>query len=248
MITPTPTSAGASGTTNVNLGLQLEDSVRQHTTAGPGTTLTLSTSSAKGFFASTMGGTGTLNAPVNLTFANGLGTATEYYGDEAASASTTITAKNGTNSWGSTTVTITAKTTGYTLTIVSGSPQSATVNTAFANPLVVQDLDQYNNPVTGATVTFTAPASGASGTFASTSNRITTATIGTNGQATSSVFTANTTAGGPYNVSASATGGSGTVNFALTNVAGAAQTSSRHLGQPPEATGPRPTRTPSWPP
>ena len=30
------------------------------------------------------GGTGTLNAPVDVTFASGVGTATEYYGDEAA--------------------------------------------------------------------------------------------------------------------------------------------------------------------
>ncbi len=42
-----------------------------------------------------------------MTFAIGVGTATEYYGDETASASTTITAMNGATTWGTTKVTIT---------------------------------------------------------------------------------------------------------------------------------------------
>ncbi len=61
-----------------------------------------------------------------MTFANGVGTATEYYGDETA-ATPTITAKNGAATWGTTTVTITAQTTGDTMTIVQGNNQSATV-------------------------------------------------------------------------------------------------------------------------
>ena len=42
-----------------------------------------------------------------MTFANGVGTATQYYGDETA-ASPTITAINGTARWGTNSVTITA--------------------------------------------------------------------------------------------------------------------------------------------
>ena len=43
------------------------------------------------------------------------------------------------------------------ITATSGTPQSTTVATAFANPLVVTVLDSNNNPVSGVTVTFTAP-------------------------------------------------------------------------------------------
>ena len=41
-----------------------------------------------------------------MTFASGVGTATEYYGDEAAG-SWTVTALNGSNNWGSAPVTVT---------------------------------------------------------------------------------------------------------------------------------------------
>ncbi len=47
----------------------------------------------------------------------------------------------------------------------SGAGQSATVASAFANPLVATVTDQYGNPVSGVTVTFTPPGTGASGTF-----------------------------------------------------------------------------------
>ena len=73
---------------------------------------------------------------------------------------------------------------------------------AFTNKLVTTVTDQYGNPVSGVTVTFTPPASGASGTFTTSSTAVTNAS----GVATSNTYTANTTAGGPYNVVASATG------------------------------------------
>jgi hypothetical protein len=47
-----------------------------------------------------------------------------------------------------------------------GTPQTATIKTAFASPLQATVTDSFGNPVSGATVTFTAPTSGASGTFA----------------------------------------------------------------------------------
>ena len=53
----------------------------------------------------------------------------------------------------------------FSITVASGSGQSATVNTAFANPLVATVTDQYGNLVSGASVTFTAPGANASGTF-----------------------------------------------------------------------------------
>ena len=97
----------------------------------------------------------------------------------------------------------------------SGTPQSATVNAAFASPLVVAVKDASGNPVSGVTVTFTAPASGASGTFAGGVN---TATTNASGAASSAVFTANATAGG-YSVTASVAGVSTSASFTLTNTA-----------------------------
>lgn len=103
--------------------------------------------------------------------------------------------------------------------VQSGSPQSATVNTAFASALVALVTDVNGNPVPGVSVTFTAPSSGASGTFANATT--TTATTASNGQATASAFTANTIAGG-YAVSASVSGVSAAASFALNNNPGAA--------------------------
>lgn len=110
-----------------------------------------------------------------------------------------------------------------TVTLVSGSGQTTTVNTAFTNPLGVSVTDTYANPVQGTPVTFTAPSTGASATFASTgctSNPQTyscVVTADSTGIATSSVFTANAT-GGSYTITANASG-TNTVNFTETNAA-----------------------------
>src|SRR6202008_4316660 len=114
-----------------------------------------------------------------------------------------------------------------------GTPQSATINTAFATQLQVIVKDSGNNPVSGVTVTFTAPTSGASGTFAGGVN---TATTNAQGVATAAVFTANSTAGGPYNVTASVTGVSTPATFSLTNTAGAAASITATAGTPQSAT------------
>jgi hypothetical protein len=50
--------------------------------------------------------------------------------------------------------------------IVSGNNQSASPNTTLAKKLVISLTDPYNNPVIGATVTFTD--NGAGGTFSTT--------------------------------------------------------------------------------
>jgi hypothetical protein len=105
-ISPSPASDTASSTTNVQLNLQLQDQFGNNTVSSGTTTLTLSTSSAKGFFATATGTTGTFGGTINVTFANAAGTGSTFYGDEKA-ASPTITAKNGTAAWGTGTVTIT---------------------------------------------------------------------------------------------------------------------------------------------
>ena len=87
------------------------------------------------------------------------------------------------------------------IAITSGTPQTATVTTAFALPLVVTVKDSNGNVTPGVTITFAAPAqTGASGTFAGGVN---TAVTNASGVATSGTFTANGISGGPYNVTAS---------------------------------------------
>src|SRR5262249_48885679 len=49
------------------------------------------------------------------------------------------------------------------ITATSGTPQSASINTAFAAPLVATVKDSGGNLVSGVTVTFSAPSSSASG-------------------------------------------------------------------------------------
>ena len=53
----------------------------------------------------------------------------------------------------------------YSIAATAGTPQSATMSTAFATELQATVTDS-GNPVSGATVNFIAPGSGASGTFA----------------------------------------------------------------------------------
>jgi hypothetical protein len=133
----------------------------------------------------------------------------------------TLTVGDGTITGSSTSFTVTASS-AATVAVVSGSGQSATVNAAFASPLVAKVTDAYGNTVSGASVTFAAPSSGASASFAAsgcTSNPQTYSCVATtngSGQASSSVFTANST-GGTYNISAQATG-TNTVTFSETNV------------------------------
>ena len=219
-ITPSPSTASTSATTNIKLSLQLTDQYGNGTISSGTTNLVVSTSSTKGFFNAATGGAGALGGTATVSFANGAGTATEWYGDEAA-ATPTITAKLGTNTgptWGTTTVTITAKTTGDTLSVVSGTPQNTAVGTAFGAPFVVSDVDQFNNPVSGVTVTFAAPGSGASGTFSGDDDgndqRLGCGDV-------QRLRRANTTSG-TYNVSASASGATPTLTFSMTNNVGPA--------------------------
>ncbi|MEM8642122.1 MAG: DUF4347 domain-containing protein [Cyanobacteria bacterium P01_G01_bin.54] len=83
------------------------------------------------------------------------------------------------------------------LSILGGNHQSATVATPFAATLQLQALDQFNNPVADANITFSAPNSGASGT--ATTPSVTTDASGI----ASTSFTANTVAGS-YAVAANA--------------------------------------------
>jgi hypothetical protein len=117
----------------------------------------------------------------------------------------------------------------------SGSLQNATISTAFGAPLVATVVDSNSNPVSGASVTFTAPATGASGTFASNSSATETDTTNASGVATSSTFTADATAGS-YTVTATVSGVTAAADFKLANVTGALIAIAATSGTPQSAT------------
>ncbi|MDX6386152.1 MAG: hypothetical protein QOK48_3725 [Blastocatellia bacterium] len=113
-----------------------------------------------------------------------------------------------------TTVDIGAVETNYAISATAGTPQSTSVNSAFATALKAT-VTESGTPKSGISVTFTAPGSGASGTFPGSSLTAVVATD-VNGVATAPTFTANAI-GGSYNVVASIGAGLPTANFALTN-------------------------------
>ena len=108
-----------------------------------------------------------------------------------------------------------------------GTPQSATISTAFASPLGVIVRDASNNPVSGATVTFTVPGSGASATLSA-------AQVTTDATGSASVNATANGIAGTYTVTAAVSGVSIPASFALTNVAGGAATMT--FVQPPVST------------
>ena len=116
---------------------------------------------------------------------------------------------------------------GAKLTVISGNNQSATWGTAFSAPMVVELDDAFGNPVSGATVTFTAPASDPTATLS------TPAADGIE-RRTSVTATAGAVAGA-YAVTVSAAGAASTT-VALNNVAGNGSTILVVSGTPQSAT------------
>jgi hypothetical protein len=183
-------------------------------------TFTAPASGASGTFASN--GTAT---ETDTTNSNGVAIASTYTANSTAGSYTVVVTAGSVT--GSIALTNTAGATG-SLTISSGSGQSASVSTAFANPLVANVVNASSIPVEGVQVTFAAPSTGASGTFANSGTATETDFTDANGNATSSAFTANGTVGGPYNVVASTTGLTA-VNFAETNTAAVTVSSATYV-------------------
>jgi hypothetical protein len=224
--TTTPTAGAAD-----NLTVTAKDSAGNTVTAYAGDqTLTFSGASTIGSNQPTVtsktGSAVAFGTAETITFSSGVATvsgssngAMTLYKAETA----TVTVSDGTHT-GTLSVTVGAAAVA-SITATSGGGQSATVSTAFTNPLTATVTDGYGNPKPGVSITFGAPSSGASATFASggncTSNPQTyqcVASTNSSGVATSSAFTANATQG-TYNVSATAAGGSNpSVSFSETNV------------------------------
>ncbi|HEX3511988.1 MAG TPA: hypothetical protein VHT27_12905 [Solirubrobacteraceae bacterium] len=106
------------------------------------------------------------------------------------------------------------------MTLVAGTPQTATLDAAFATGLQVALTNTDGCPVTsaaaGVPVTFTGPAAGAGGRFSASDANVVTVGADASGDVAAPAFTANATAGS-YTVTASSAYGS--VSFALTNTA-----------------------------
>ncbi len=105
------------------------------------------------------------------------------------------------------------------VTAAAGTPQSTVVGTAFASALQATVEDQYGNPVSGVSVTFTGPTTGPGGSFGG--SIAITATTNALGVATAPAFTAKTLAGS-YTVNATVPNVSAGASFNLTQTAGAA--------------------------
>ncbi len=99
---------------------------------------------------------------------------------------------------------------GFTITVTSGSGQSTCVLTPFSAPLVVTVTSNQSEPVAGGEVTFTPPPSGASAILSGSP-----ATISDTG--TASVTAAANGETGSYTVSATASGITVPASFSLTN-------------------------------
>jgi len=104
-----------------------------------------------------------------------------------------------------------------TIAATAGTPQSATVNTAFATALQAIVKDSSGNPLAGMTVTFTAPTTGASATFSGGSNTAT-VTTSASGIATAPTLIANGQTG-TFTVMAAVSGSAASTAFSLTNTA-----------------------------
>jgi protocatechuate 3,4-dioxygenase beta subunit len=106
------------------------------------------------------------------------------------------------------------------MTLVGGTPQTTTLNSAYASGLQVALTNTDGCAVTsgaaGVAVTFTAPSSGASGVFSASATFTATVGADSSGTVATPTFTANGIAGS-YTVTASSQYGS--VSFALTNTA-----------------------------
>ena len=170
----------------------------------------------------TASNTTTFSTPTTVTTSNGM--ATIGFSDTKAE-TVAISVSVGGTPFLSGTVQITPAAPA-SVSVVSGTPQSATVNTHFAAPLVVMIEDKFGNPTPNVAVPpFLAPASGASATLT------TVAETNSNGQANMTA-TANGTSGS-YNVTV--TEQNTTATFALTNNAGTPTAANSSFALPPTA-------------
>ncbi len=213
-----------SATINTAFGLPLQATVKDsggNPLSGVTVTFTAPATGASGSFAT---------SNIAMTNASGIATSTVFTANATAGSYSVTAAVAGLIGGAGFSLSNTAGT-AASITGTGGTPQSATINTAFGSPLQATVKDSGGNPLSGVTVTFTAPGTGASGSFATSNTAVTNAS----GIATSHVFTANGTAGS-YNVTAAFAGLSATASFSLSNTAGTASSITATGGTPQSAT------------
>lgn len=114
------------------------------------------------------------------------------------------------------------------ITAAGGTPQTARVGAVFPTRFAASVQDSFGNPVSGATLTFTAPAEGASGSFPGSRLSVTVMTdLG--GLGIAPEFTAGSVAGS-YTVTVTSPGAAGAAVYALTNTSGSAASISVVMG------------------
>jgi hypothetical protein len=180
---------------------------------GTATTMNLSSSSTGAVFALTTGGA----SITSLTVPSGQSSASFYYGDTKAGTPTITAAATGLTS--ATQLENVTAAAANTVSVNSGSGQSAVIGGNYSTLLAATVTDQFGNPVSGTSVTFAAPGSGASGTFANTTTT-TSATTTSAGVATATAIKANNVAG-TFTVTATVSGHT-PASFSMTNLAGPA--------------------------
>jgi hypothetical protein len=212
-------TGGTPQTTTVNapFGANLQATVLTGTTGTSGVTVTFTapSSGASGTFAN---GTTT---DIETTVSSGIATSTAFTANGSPGSYTVTATSTGATGTADFSLTNTAVVVLPTISATAGSPQDATVSTAFATALQAT-VTTGGSPTSGVSVTFTAPPPTsptsnlpeASGTFAGGASTVT-VTTDSNGNA-SAPFTANATTGS-YTVTATAPGVSGIANFGLRN-------------------------------
>lgn len=105
----------------------------------------------------------------------------------------------------------------FSITSTGTLEQTTRVNTLFKNPLQAVVTDQFGNPISNSTVTFSVPTIGASGRF---TGEVTTIKANTDATGTATVTIAANTIAGNYTGNASVNGVSTTANYTLYNNTG----------------------------
>jgi hypothetical protein len=141
-IVPGTSTPAVSSLTNTSLSFQLEDQFGNSATSSGTTTLALS-DSGNGFFATANGVAGT--STLNVTFADGVGTATVYFGNQGSGADI-ISAKNGASTWATSTLTLAA---GAPTTVqITLAPTTPPKGNSTSTTVTLQLLDQFGNHAT----------------------------------------------------------------------------------------------------
>ncbi len=156
VITPSTNTPAVSNQTNTTLTLQLEDSGGNLTTSSTPLTLVLS-DTGNGFFSTTPNGP-TGMSTISVNFPSGVGSETVYIGNET-SGSDTVSALNGTTSWGTSTLNFEAG--AATQVMISLTPTSITHSNSTNVTVALQLEDQFGNAVHTGNVSLTLSNSGA---------------------------------------------------------------------------------------